>query len=63
MFRKSVWLASLIGGGAGLLIFELCDLALPDSPFLSRILGIAIFAVFLVILVTVTLRRVQKKKS
>ena len=63
MFSKTLWLTAMIGGVIGLLIFEVCALALPDSPFLSRIIGIALFTLVLVILVARANRQQRKKQS
>ncbi|MHC4162351.1 MAG: hypothetical protein ACYSUM_09500 [Planctomycetota bacterium] len=63
MFKKELWIAGLIGGGSGLLIFELCDLWLPQNPLISRIVGVGIFAVVLVILVVVASRRIARKNA
>lgn len=62
MFRKDLWVAALIGGGAAVLIFELCDLWLGPG-FISRVVGVAIFTVVLVILVLVIGRRMAKKTA
>jgi hypothetical protein len=62
MFRKELWVAGLIGGGAGLLIFEMCDLWLGPG-FISSIVGVAIFAVVLVILVLIVNRRLAKRAA
>ena len=61
MFRKELWIASLIGGCCGLLIFELCDLWL-ERGFIASVVGVAIFTVVLVILVLIVNRRLAKKK-
>jgi hypothetical protein len=62
MFSKSVWIAGLIGGCCGLLIFELCDLWLGPG-FIASIVGVVIFTVVLVILVLVVSRRLAKKSN
>jgi len=61
MFRKELWIAGLIGGCCGLLIFELCDLWLGPG-FIASVVGVAIFTVVLVILVLIVNRRLAKKK-
>lgn len=60
MFRKELWIASLIGGCAGLLIFELCDLWL-GRGFISSVAGVGIFTLVLAILVLIVHRRLAKK--
>jgi len=62
MFRKELWIAALIGGCAGLLIFELCDLWLGPG-FISSVVGVAIFTVVLVILAIIFGRRMAKKAA
>lgn len=62
MFRKDLWIAALIGGGAALLIFELCDLWL-GRGFISRVVGVAIYTVVLVILVFIVSRRLAKRNK
>ena len=63
MFNKALWVNAMIGGVIGLLLFEVCDLVLPDSPFLSRIVGIALFTLVLVILVTRANRQHRKRNA
>jgi hypothetical protein len=60
MFRKELWIAGLIGGCSGLLIFELCDLYL-GRGFIASVVGVAIFTLVLVILVVIVGRRLAKK--
>ena len=63
MFNKALWINAMLGGVIGLLLFEVCDLVLPDSPFLSRLIGIALFTLVLVILVTRATRQQRRKKA
>lgn len=60
MFRKELWIASLIAGCCGLLIFELCDLWLGPG-FIASVVGVAIFTVVVVIVAVVVSRRMAKK--
>lgn len=62
MFRKDLWIAALIGGGAAVLIFELCDLWL-GRGFISRVVGVAIYTVVLAILVVIVSRRIAKRNA
>ena len=61
MFNKTLWLIALIGAVIGLVIFEVCADALPGWPFLSRMLGIAVFTLVLVILIAAAIRQHRKK--
>jgi hypothetical protein len=60
MFRKELWIGALIGGFAGLLIFELCDHWF-EPGFISSVVGVAIFTVVLVIIAVIVGRRIAKK--
>lgn len=62
MFRKELWIASLIGGCCGLLIFELCDLWLGPG-FIASVVGVAIFTVVIVIIAVIVSRRMAKKAA
>lgn len=62
MFKKDLWIAALIGGGAAVLVFELCDLWL-GRGFISRVVGVAIYTVVLVILVLIVSRRLARKSK
>lgn len=62
MFRKDLWIGALISGGAAVLIFELCDLWL-GRGFISRVVGVAIYTVVLVIIALIVGRRLARKSK
>ena len=62
MLDRALWLHALTGGIAAVLIFELCDLAFPQQPWIRRLLGGGLF--FLVVMaLTVVYARTHRKKQ
>ncbi|MHC4973853.1 MAG: hypothetical protein ACYTG3_16130 [Planctomycetota bacterium] len=62
MFRKDLWIAALIGSAAAVVTFELCDYWL-GRGFISRVVGVAILTVVLVMLVLIVSRRLAKRSK